>query len=157
MHVKHVSTLPLPHILIKTVSQVTIPPRIIATIPTAFNGIPKPNCHYSLIKFLIQHELQQHILVVPVLKIFGEKLPLQLLCMIVNTSTDEIVLHKNRNLGEMKPLSNTDDTLKPLVINEVTYAIDSDQVDTPCMQSENFSYNQHDPTLNQNLYQKSQF
>ena len=49
---------------------------MIAIIPTAFNGIPKPNCHFSLIEPLIQHELQQHLLIAPVLKSFGVKLPL---------------------------------------------------------------------------------
>ena len=128
-HVNQISTLPLPHILVKTVSQVTIPPRTIAIIPTTFNGIPKPNSHYSLVESLIQHELQQHLLV-PVVKRFGEKLPLWLLCTIANTSSDEIFLPKCRYLGEMKPLSNIDDPLKLLVINEITCAIDSDQVDT---------------------------
>ena len=118
------------HILVKTVSQVTIPPRMIAITPTAFNGIPKLRCYCSLIDSLILHELQLHLLVVPVLKILGEKLPLWLLCMIVNTSSDEIVLPKHRHLGGMKPLSNIDNPFKPLVINEVTYAIDSDQVYT---------------------------
>ena len=42
----------------------------------------------------------------------------------------------------MKPLSNTDDSLKPLVVNEGTYAIDCDQCDAQCMQSENSLYNQ---------------
>ena len=62
----------------------------------------------------------------PVLKMFGEKLPLWLYCMIANTHSDEIVLPKNRHPGEMKPLSNNDDPLRPLVISEVTYTIDSD-------------------------------
>ena len=42
----------------------------------------------------------------------------------------------------MKPLSNIDDCLKLLVVNEVTYAIDSIQVGAQCMQSENSLYNQ---------------
>ena len=69
-----------------------------------------------MIESLIQHELQQHILVVPVLKFFGEKLPLQLLCTIVNTSPDEIVMPKHRHLGEMKPL-NAENPVEPVTIN----------------------------------------
>ena len=49
LHVNHISILPLPHILVKMASQVTIPPRMLVIIPTTFNSIPKPNCHYSMI------------------------------------------------------------------------------------------------------------
>ena len=127
LHVNQISTLPLPHIFIKTVSQVSIPPRTIAIIPTAFNGTPKPNCHYSMIESLFQHEPQPHLLVVPILKIFGKKLPFQLLCTIINTSPDEI---------------NNDDPFEPLMLNEVMYTIDADQVDTQCMQTKNISHHQ---------------
>ena len=89
------STLPLPHILGKSFSQLTIPPRTIAIIPTAFNGIPKPNSHYSLIEPLAPHESQQH-LNVPVLKMFGEKLPLCSLCTVINMSSDEVVFSKKK-------------------------------------------------------------
>ena len=65
--------------------------------------------------------------------------------MIVNTHPDEIVLPKHRHLCEMKPFSNADDPLEPLMINEVTYGIDSDQVDTKCMQTKN-SYHQCEST-----------
>ena len=152
LHVNQISTLPQPHILVKMVSQVTIPPRMISIIPTTFNGIPKPNCHYSLLGSLIQHELLWHLLVVPLLKTFGEKLPSQLLCMIINTSSDEIALPK---VGEMKPISNIGNHLKPLVIREVTYAIDSDQVDTWCTQFKNYSYNQCEPTNDWKPVQKN--
>ena len=85
LHVIQVSTLLLPCILIKTVSQVTIPPRTITIIP-------KPNGHHSKIEPLVLHESQQQLLVVQVIKIFGEKSPLGLLCTIINTSSDEFVL-----------------------------------------------------------------
>ena len=62
------------------------------------------------------------------LKFFGEKLPVGLLCMVINSSPDEIVLPKHRHVGEMKLLSNTDYPLEPLMINDVTKTIDSDQV-----------------------------
>ena len=90
---------------------------------------------------LAPHKSQQHLLV-PVLRIFSEKLPVHLLCILINTSSDDIVLPKNLHLGEKKLLSSTDDPLKPLVVNEVTYAIDPNHVDTQWMQSDNFSYNQ---------------
>ena len=75
LHVNQISTLPLPHILVMMVSKVTIPPGIIAIIPTRFNGMPKPNCHYNMIESLVQYDLQQHLLVAPVPKYFCKKLP----------------------------------------------------------------------------------
>ena len=99
LHVNQIFTLPVPHILIKTVSQVTIPLRtIIANIPTTFNGIPQTSCHYSLIELLVQHELQQHLLAVTVLKLFGGRLPFCLLCTIINASSDKGVLPKTGTL-----------------------------------------------------------
>ena len=41
----------------------------------------------------------------------------------------------------MKPLSNIDDTLNPLVVSEVTYTIDSDHVDAHLKQPDNPPYN----------------
>ena len=155
LHVNQTSTLPPLHILIKTVSWVTIPPRPIAIVPTAFNGMPKPDCHYSFLKLLAPHESQQHILAVPVLRTFGKKLSLCLLCAIINTSSDEIVLPKNWHLGEMKVLSSIDDPLKPLVVNEVTDTIDSIHVDAQWTQSDNSSYNQCRPSSNSKPVPKS--
>ena len=101
-----------------------------------------------MIGLLVQHESQQHLLV-PALKIFGEKLSLCLLLTIINTSSDVVVLPKNIHLGEIKLLSNTDDSHKLLVVNEVTDTINSD-ADAQCMQFEHSSYNQcrttSDPT-----------
>ena len=77
----------------------------------------------------------------PVLKILGKKLPVHLL-LIINASSDDIVLTKNKHLGEMKPLSSIDDPLKPLGVNEVTYATDSNYVDEKWMQPDSFSYKQ---------------
>ena len=71
-HVNQISILPPPHILIKTVSQVTIPPRKIAIVFTAFKGIPKPDYLYSFMELLSPQESQQHLFVVPVLKIDGK-------------------------------------------------------------------------------------
>ena len=73
----------------------------------------------------MQHESQQYLIVVPVGKILGEKLPLCLLCTIIYKSPDEVVLPQNRHLCEKKPLSNTDDSLNLLVVNDVMHAIDS--------------------------------
>ena len=81
--------------------------------------------------------LQQYLLLVHVLKIFGEKLPLQLLCTIVNTSPDEIVLSKHRHMGEMRPLNTSDDPVESLMINEITYKINSDDINTKLTQTQN--------------------
>ena len=74
LHVSQISMLLSPHIVIKTVSQVTTPPRMIAIVPSAFNDMPTPDCHYSFMEPLAPHKSQQNVLVVPVFKIFGEKL-----------------------------------------------------------------------------------
>ena len=129
LNVNQISTLPLPHILIKTVSQLNIPPGTIAIIPITFNGIPKHNCHcHYLVEPLVQHELQEHLIFLQVLKHF-EKLPLYLLCTIINTSPDEVVLPRKRHLGEMKLLTNIEASIKLLVVNEVMHSIDSDHAD----------------------------
>ena len=94
-----------------------------------------PNCHCNMTEPLVQHELQQHLLIVAVLQSFGEKLSLRLLSMIANTSPDEIILPEHRYLGKVKPLSTSDDLVEPLMINEVMYTTDSDQVDTQFTQS----------------------
>ena len=87
LHVNQNFTLLPPHILIKTVLQVTIPLKTIAIVPTTFNGMPKPDYHYSFMESLIPYKSQQHlfVFVVPVLKYFGKKLPVHLLCTIINT------------------------------------------------------------------------
>ena len=73
LHFNQISTLPPPHILIKTVSQVTIPSRTLAIVHATFNGIPKPNCYYSFMETSVPYESQQNLFVVLVLKIFGKK------------------------------------------------------------------------------------
>ena len=129
---------------------------MIAMIPTTFTGIPKPNCHYSSIESLIQHELQ-HLLVVSVLTSFGTKLPLGLLCMIVNTSSDEIVVPKNRHLGKMKPISKIDDPLKPLVTNESHIQLTPTRLTHDVCSLKTLHTTIMDPPMTQNLYQKPQF
>ena len=94
-------------------------------------------------------------LVVPVLNIFGEKLWVQLLCMIINTSSHEIFLLKHRHLGEMKPLSTSDDPVEPLMINEVTHATDSNQVSRQSTQAQNSPATEVYPPMTQNLCQKN--
>ena len=71
----------------------------------------------------VQYKTQQNLFVVPVC----------LLCTIMNTSSDDIVLPKNWHLGEMKPLSSIDDSVKPLAVNEVTNNINSNHIDTKWM------------------------
>ena len=48
----------------------------------------------------------------------------------------------------MKPLSSTDDPFKPLVVNEVSYTIDSDHVDAQWTQPDSCLYNQHRTSSN---------
>ena len=55
----------------------------------------------------------------------------------------------------MKPLINFDDPLKPLVVSQVTYTIDSNQFDTLCVQCKNSSYNQFGTTNDSKPVQKT--
>ena len=83
----------LKHILVKTISQVTIPLRMLAIAPTTFNSTPKPNCYYNFTE--MPHKPQQNLFVVPVLKIFGTILPVYLLCTIINTSPNKVIVPKH--------------------------------------------------------------
>ena len=46
----------------------------------------------------------------------------------------------------MKPLSTSNDPVEQLIINEVTYTIDYDQVNTQFKQTQNSSYHQSEST-----------
>ena len=65
-----------------------------------------------------------------------------LLYTTTKTSSDDIVLPKSWHVGEMKLLSTIDDPLKPSVVNEVTYTVDSSHVDAQWMQPDSSLYNQ---------------
>ena len=96
LHINQILTLPPPHLLVKTISQVTVPYTVpsltLVIVPTTFTSTPKPPCYYNLTgtKYTSEHNL----FVVPLLKIFGVKLPVYLLCTIINTSPDDVILPK---------------------------------------------------------------
>ena len=58
LHVNQIATLPPLHILVKTVSQVTIPPRTLAIVSTTFNSIPKPHSYYNFIQMSVPYKSQ---------------------------------------------------------------------------------------------------
>ena len=99
-------------------------------MPATFNSIPKPDCYYNFIEMSVLYKSQQNIFVVPILQIFGTKIPVHLLCTIINTSPDDVFLPKNWCIGEMKPLSNVDDSLNPAAVNKFTHDINSDHANT---------------------------
>ena len=78
----------------KTISQVTIPPRMLKVVPATFNSIPKPDCFYNFIEMSVLHKSQQNLFDVPVLKIFCTKLPVHLFCTIISASSDDVILVK---------------------------------------------------------------
>ena len=49
-----------------------IPPGALAIVPTIFNNTPEPNCYYNFTE--MSYKPKQNIFVVPVLKIFVEKI-----------------------------------------------------------------------------------
>ena len=62
LHVNQISTLPTQNILVKTISQMTIPARTLAKVPTIFNNIPKPNCYYTFTE--MSYKPQQNLFVI---------------------------------------------------------------------------------------------
>ena len=96
-----IPTLPQLHLLVKTISQVTVISRTLAIVPTFFTSTPKPHCYYNLPD--TSSVLEQNLFVIPLLKIFGVKLPMHLLCTIMNTGSNDIILPKNWHIGEMTP------------------------------------------------------
>ena len=85
------------------------------------------------------HKPQQNPFVVPVLKIFSTKLPVHLLCTIINTSPNGIILPKTQHIGEMKLLSNSDDTWHPPSVNEVTHDISSNHIDAQYPETDSYT------------------
>ena len=112
--------------LVKTISQVTIPAGTLAIVPTIFNNTPKPNCYYSFTE--ISWKPQQNLFVAPGLNFFGKKLPLHLLYTIINTRPNDVILPRNQNIGEIITLNNGDDSWYPPSVNEVTHDISSDYI-----------------------------
>ena len=103
--INKISTLPPPHILIKTISQVTIQARTLAVVPTTFTSPPKRNCYCDLSG--TQSITDQDLFIVPLLKIFNAKLLTNVLCTIINTDPDHITLPRNRHIGKLTPLTTT--------------------------------------------------
>ena len=99
----------------------TIPSQTLAIIPTTFNRTPKPNCYYNFTGMPSKSE--QNVFIVPVLNIFSTKLPVHLLCTIINSSPNDVILPKNWHISEMKSLSYTNDLWHPPSVNEVTHDI----------------------------------
>ena len=137
LHVNQISTLQPPHVLVRTISQVRIPTRMLAVVPATFNSTPKPDSYYNYTE--MPYDSQQNLFVVLGLQIFDTKLPLHLLCTIINASPDDVTLQRNQHIGEMKPLSNSNDPLNSPVVNEVTHDIDSDCIDAQWMQPHSYS------------------
>ena len=133
LHINQISTLPPPHLLVKTRTQVTVPSRTLAIVPATLTGIPKPNHYYSLTS--TQPSLEQNLILIPLLKIFGAKLPKHLLCAVINTSCNNITLLKNWHIGEMASLSHSNNSAHP--INKVTHDITTDTVIASWIQHNN--------------------
>ena len=74
LHFNQISTLPSLHILVKTISQVTMPLKMLAIslAPATFNNIPQPDCYYNFIEMSAPYKSQQNIFVVPALKSFAQ-------------------------------------------------------------------------------------
>ena len=89
LHINQISILPPPHLLVKTTSQIKEPSRTLGIIPTTLTSTPKPDLTGT------QSSSKHNLFIVPLLKIFHTILPVHLLCTIINTSPDQIILPKN--------------------------------------------------------------
>ena len=87
LHINQIST--LPHLLFKTISQVTVPSGTLAIVPTTFTSTSKPDCYYNLNG--TNSTSEQNVFIVPLLKIFCAKLAVDLLCTIINTSLNDVI------------------------------------------------------------------
>ena len=76
----------------------------------------------------------------PFLKFLGAKLPVHLLCTVINTTPDDVILPKNWHIGEINPFSQTN-SIHP--INEVTHSINPDTISTSWTQQNNYPHTTH--------------
>ena len=111
LHINQISTLPLPHILVEAISQVTVPSRTLMIVSTTFTSMPKPNYYYS--QTGTPSVSKQNPFVVPLLNIFGIILPVYLLCTIIIASPDYVYFVKNDILVKCPPLSYADNSVHP--------------------------------------------
>ena len=126
LHINQISTLPLPQMLIKIISQVTIPARTLAVVPTTFTSPPKTNCYYDLIG--TWSITSQDLFILPLLKIFSTKLPTNLLCTIINISPNHITSPTNRHIGELTPLNHNYTTVKTASENEIMHIVKTNAI-----------------------------
>ena len=122
LYINQISTLPPPHILVKTISQITIPTKTLSIVPTTFTRLPI-NYYYNLID--TQSSTDQNLFVVSLLKIFSTKLPTNLLCSIINISPDHITLPGNRHICELTPLNHNYTAQHTASINKITHVVRS--------------------------------
>ena len=125
---------------------------MLAIVPATFDSTSKPDCYYNLKE--ISYNSQQSLFAVPVLKIFDTKLPVYLLCTIISTSPDGVILPKNQHIGEMKPLINIDDSVNTPAVSEVTHEVNSDCIDTQCTKPDAVHPPHVKSTATHNLCQK---
>ena len=63
--------------------------------------------------------MEQNLFITPLLKIIRAKLPVHLLCTIINTSPNDVILPKIWHIGEMTPLSYIDKILHPHLLTKL--------------------------------------
>ena len=103
--INQISTLPPPHILIRTILQVTIPARTLAVVPINFTTPPKVNCYKDLSGTHSITDTDQDLFIVPLLEIFSVKISTTLLCTIIYTNPNHVTLLRNKHTGKLSPLN----------------------------------------------------
>ena len=61
--------------------------------------------------------------VVPLLKIFSVKLPINLLCTVINISPEHISLPRNRHIGELTELNHNYTAVHTASVNRITHVV----------------------------------
>ena len=82
--------LPPPHLLVKTISQITVPSRTLVIFPLPLQ------VHTNLTDIIngTHYSSEQNLFTVPLLEKFSTKQPVYVLCIIINTSPDDVFLPK---------------------------------------------------------------
>ena len=105
----------------------------------------------------MSYKPQQNLFVVLVLTFFGKKLPVHLLCTIISSSPDDVILPKKLAYWQMISLNKSDHSWHPPSVNKVTHDINSNHIDVQYPKTDSFPPTSCKSTATLDLYQKLQY
>ena len=98
-------------------SQVTIPARTLAIVPTTFTNLPKTEWYYNLTGTWVMADYKQNLFVIPLFKHSVLNYHQISLCTVNNISPDDITLPKNENIAEVAPIPDHDTIVHTASVN----------------------------------------